>query len=704
MKGPFSCRFAWLLLATSLSCAFIGVDSLPVGFVDEGVGSGTEEATVGRFVPNPRKNGDPMLLVVTKDGSFFAFEDPDNSDKRILIGNITDIICTNGPRGILNMEPHPNFTENRAIFVWYTRFAQGCLEDAVLGPSNRLSRFVLDEETLQLKTNSEEVLLETPPSDYAVHDGGAMTIGKSDRMIYLAIGDGGTLKRGQQMDTLRGKMVRLELDGDVPTNNPYTTASGEKGVDCRSNKGRPPANATAGSICEEIFATGFRNPYRMGNDVNTIDKVLFAVGDVGNAKWEELSYGGTDYIGKNYGWDDKEGPCEKNSITSCPLPRANETDPFYYYQYSKDGAAVTGAVFVPDNTWPEKYKFMFVEYVEGKIMNLIPDDTVGCRTCTPPRPSFRNETFHTYTRILDISFGPFNGTKALYYISRRTAGQNIRRIRYVGGTNRPPQAVILVANRPFKVNESIDFVGSTSFDPEGDKLTYFWTFGDGRTSIKANKTISFRRIGTYQISLTVRDTIGFISEVSATISVGTPPNVAMPMPKSDFRVGEVLRLDARANSSGEILTGAQFLWEVQLVHGGHYHPFESPRTGNNFTIAPAPHPEDFMAATNSFLRIILTATDSNGLSTTLRRSVFPKKVLIDIDSNPRGLNILVSDFNVVTPTTIVAWENQNLTIDAADQGKFIFKSWNIGGARERTYLVPPASTTNPKVIATFTGS
>ena len=699
-------HFLWRLLVTTLSFAVIVVHPLPVGFIDEGVGVGTEEATVGKFVPNPRKNGKPMLIVVAKDGPFFVFEDPDTSDTRISIGNMEDIICTSGPRGILNIEPHPDFATNQYIYVWYTRIAPGCPEDAVLGPSNRLSRFTIDEITLELNINSEVVLLETSPSFYAIHDGGAMTIGHVDRLIYLAIGDGGSLKRGQEMNTLNGKMLRLTLNGDVPATNPYTTASGGKGVNCRDNKGRPPTNAPAGSVCEEIYAVGFRNPYRMGYDMNTVDRVRFAVGDVGNAIWEDLSYGGTDYIGKNYGWAINEGPCERNSITVCPLPTANDTDPFYYYQHDKDGGAVTGAVFVPSNIWPPEYKFMFVEYVEGKIMNLSADDSVGCRTCTPPRPSFRNETFHEYERILDISFGPYNGTKqAMYYISRRTEGQNIRRIRYVGGTNRRPQAIILGDQRTYLVNESIAFVGSSSFDPDGDKLKYSWTFGDGRTSVLVNNTITYRKLGTYRVELIVTDTIGLTSKASTTIVVGTPPTAKIVKPKkgTQFQVGEVFRLVAQATDSttGMPLNDTQLLWEVRLRHDGHYHPFLSQRTGNKFDLSPAPQPEDFIAATNSYLVLVLIATDSNGLSTTVRRNINPKKVLIDIDSNPPGLKVLVGDFNVVTPKTIVAWQNQNLKLEVEDQGSFVFDSWNIGGPRERTFLVPPVNTTNPRIVAVF---
>jgi hypothetical protein len=66
------------------------------------------------------------------------------------------------------------------------------------------------------------------------------------------------------------------------------------------------------------------------------------------------------------------------------------------------------------------------------------------------------------------------------------------------------------------------------------------------------------------------------------------------------------------------------------------------------------------------------------------------------------LKVLIGDFPVVTPATIIAWQNQNLKLDVEDQGAYAFQSWNIMGPRSRTYLVPPLNATaRPKIIARF---
>jgi PKD repeat protein len=690
----------FLILLIALHIA-VPVYTLPVGFVDEGV-SNINGPNKGCFVPNPRNNNQPMMIISTTEGIFYAIENPDTSDVRIIIGNMNHLLCTNGPRGVYSIVPHPDFITNRYIFVYYTRIIANCPADAVLGPSNRLSRFTINTTTLQLDLNTEKVLLETPPSPILLHDGGGMFIGH-DRLIYLTIGDGGNIRYSQNLRNLYGKLIRLDLNGNVPSSNPFSIASGGKGVPCRNNRGSPPTNASSDSICEEMYAYGFRNPFRLGVDVNSVDKVRFAVGDVGNSLWEEVSYGGTDYKGKNYGWSVYEGPCVLNSVTNCPIHPVGYTEPFYYYIHSPNGGAVTGSVFIPNNLWPSKYKYMFIEYIEGKIVNLIEDPSVECRLCVPPRPAFRNETFHQYTRMVDVFFGPYQNTQAMYYLSRGS-GLNVRRIRYIGGTNRPPKAFISLAKKTFLPNEAITFIGSNSTDPEGNALTYLWKLGDGRTSTRPNPIITYSLLGTYTIELSVTDTFGLTSKDFETIVVGTPPSAVLEMPisGSQFIVGQVLVLKGRGKDFRNVpLNSSQLFWEVNLRHANHQHPFMPFQSGNGLNVFPAPPPEDFMAANNSFLQVIFTTVDSNGLTRKIQSNIYPKKIYLDIVTEPSGLNVLVSDFNVVAPATITAWQNQHLKIDVEDQGSYVFNSWNIGGSRQRMYLVPPLNSTNPKIIARF---
>ena len=279
--------------------------AVPNGFVDEGVAD--INAITGAFAPNPRKNGKPMLLLSSKEGVVNVLEDPDNSDDFTLVADISSILCANGERGLQTILPHPNFQSNRYIFMYYSRKVANCPEDATTGPSNRLSRFTMSASTLKLDLASEVVLLETPPSPKRVHNGGAMAIG-NDGLLYITTGDAGTREPAYSQDlrNLYGKVLRLDVDGNVPDSNPYTKASGKTGVSCRKSKGRPPSGSPSNAVCEEIFASGLRNPFRISLDVNTKNKVLFTIQDVGASLWEEISYGGSDFKGTNYNWPGKK--------------------------------------------------------------------------------------------------------------------------------------------------------------------------------------------------------------------------------------------------------------------------------------------------------------------------------------------------------------------------------------------------------------
>ena len=384
------------------------------------------------------------------------------------------------------------------------------------------------------------------------------------------------------------------------------------------------------------------------------------------------------------------------------------TEPFYYYLHtaSAEGGAATGAVFVPDGLWPAKYKFMFIDFIFGGIYNLIDDQNRACRTCSPPIPALRNETFHRHTSMVDMFFGPYQNTQALYIVAR-SSGQNIRRIRYTGSSNRAPTAIASASKMNLNVDEIVVFEGSDSFDPDGDTLIFLWNFGDGRSSPEKNASLRYSQIGEFKVTLTVTDTKGQTSQTFLDIVVGTPPTAVMESPPigSEFIVGQVFRLNGSAmDFKGITIPASQIFWEVRQHHASHFHPFLDKRSGNNFDLYPAPEPEDFMAATSSFLEVIMYATDFSGVTTTISRNVQPKKVLIDIDSNPRGLSVLVDEFSVITPTTITSWQNHNLRLNVNDQGGNIFSKWSIGTSRKTTFTVPIASSTNPVVVAIFTSS
>jgi PKD repeat protein len=365
--------------------------------------------------------------------------------------------------------------------------------------------------------------------------------------------------------------------------------------------------------------------------------------------------------------------------------------PFYYYQHTKvtQGGAVTGAVFVPEGLWPAKYKYLFIDFIFGGIYNLIEDKANGCPQCIPPVPAFQNETFYTRTNMVDMFFGPYKNTKALYVISQ-TPGQNIRRIRYTGTSNQAPTAVISIEQTKVLRFEVLSFQGTNSFDPDGDNLTYAWNFGDGTTSTLPNPTKTYTAFGEYMVTLTVTDTLKQTSQTFVNIVVGTIPAAFMesPMKGQKFNVGQVIRLKGNATDSrGNPIPSNRIFWEVKLHHADHFHPFLDKRSGNDFDLFPAPAPEELAAAGNSYLEVIMSSVDPNGITRTIRRELGPRKIFVEIFSDPLGLEVLVNESPIVTPGTILTWQNQTIRLEVKNQSGYVFDSWNILGMQKRNYII-----------------
>ena len=610
---------------------------------------------------------------------------------------MTEFVCENGPRGIQTVVAHPDFLNFPYIYVYYTRYIKDCPTNAVTGPSNRLSRFTLNRNSLTINMSSEKVLVETPPSVNTIHDGGGLIIG-NDNNIYLGTGDGGDTDNAQDLRSLWGKLIRITLDDTTPPDNPYSKKGTNKGVPCRNNRGVPPNNAPADAVCEEIYGYGLRSPFRFSVDIHSKDEVRFNLCDVGGKVWEEVTLGGTQYKGLNYGWPEIEGPCSRGSVNDCPVPTGNGIDPYFYYEHDLSiGAAVVGALHVPNNLWPDEYKLILVEHSEGKLYNLIEDEKKGCRTCEPPRPAYRKDTLHSFPRIVDSFFGPYKNTQALYYVSREKTSFNVRRIYYTGSDNNVPLAVITGIKPQYDVNDLVTFKGEKSSDKDKDPLSFFWEFGDGGTSKSMNPTYKYRKRGSYEVTLTVTDSKKQTSLDTATIVVGERPDakIELPLEGTLFKVGDVLKLKGSAFdyvTNEPIDDPERYYWEVRQYHENHYHPFLDLKQGNNFNLFPAPAPEDLYAATNSYLWIRMTVYDSDGVFRQVSRVVNPLKLTLKVLSVPSGLNILLDGAELKTPTKVTTWHGQVVALEAPDQDNKVFTNWSFKANRKKNYLVKSDTT------------
>ena len=655
----------------------------PPGFQDSLVAT-VPQADAVAFTPDGR------MLITAKFGRISVFK-----NGALLPNPALDIrtrVCTEQERGMEGLAVDPDFRTNHHVFVYYTYNKYGTCARAAPpnGPVNRLSRFTLGDDD-RIDPASEVVLLDEIPNAGGYHAAGGVYVGK-DNFLYVTVGDGGcdwardggcggSNYAARDRNTLLGKVLRLTTTGGIPSDNPFR-GSGT----ARCNAGR----SAPGTICQETFAWGLRNPFRLGFDSNATG-TRFYIGDVGQETWEEIDEG---RAGADYGWNVREGHCATNSTTDCGPQPAGMTNPLYDYPHSSGCSAVTGGAFVPRGLWPPAYdgKYLFGDYVCGKIMTL-----------TDAGSGYTASDFATGVgAVTDMTFGPAPTGQALYYVvwSREDPAQNgVRRIQYVG--NRTPDAVAKANKEWGNAPLTVAFDGSGSADPDGDAITYDWNFGDGSAHASTAKpTHVFSAAGTYLVTLKVTDSKGASAVAGVRIDAGNNgplPAIESPSGSTRFRVGQLITLHGRAGDVEEgTLSAAALSWTVLLHHNTHVHPFLGPRTGNDVTFT-APPPEDLSAAATSYLEVRLTATDSKGLSTTVTRDLRPNTVALTFRTDPAGLKLMIDGAPISAEQTFTSWENYQFTVEAPLQtsgGKaWALASWSDGGAEKHTITTPTAPAT-----------
>jgi glucose/arabinose dehydrogenase len=669
--------------------------TLPSGFEDQLLAS-TDSPTALAFTPDGR------MLVATQPGQLRVYKNGTLLQTPAL--NISSKICSNSERGMLGVAVDPNFATNRYVYLYYTFKKHGVCPTGqptnANNPVNRVSRFVMSGDIVDPAT--EKVLIDNIPSPGSTHNGGDLKFGK-DGYLYVSVGDGGCDYMGdsgcsgandasRDRHVLLGKVLRITRYGGIPSTNPYTDASSAR---CNLTGRTDP-----GKDCQETFAWGLRNPFRMAFDPNATGTRFF-VNDVGQNAWEEVDTGKS---GADYAWNLCEGTHDNpDRAGSVDCTAAPYTPPVHEYSHSSTGCrSVTGGAFVPNGIWPASYdgSYLLGDYVCNKIFELTPNDGGGFT-----RTEFASGLGDGGP--IAMAFGPYGSSKALYYTTYANGGE-VRRIVYSAGANLSPTASVKTTSPNYgPIPLTVSFDGSASNDPDGNTpLTYLWNFGDG-TAPKETSTPTtshtYNTAGTYTAELKVRDARGALS-AAATVKVfpgNTPPEptIESPAPTKRFKVGEQITLRGSASDAQDgSLADSALSWEVRRWHNGdHWHPFVS-GTGNNLRFN-APPPEDLLSTgTGNHLEIRLTATDSKGLSKTITQDLQPNRVNVTFQSNPSGLSLQVNGTTFTAPRTFVSWEGYELNVNALSPQTlsaktYIFASWSDGKDQQHDIVTGVASST-----------
>ncbi|MFI1397061.1 lectin [Streptomyces sp. NPDC020681] len=533
------------------------------------------------------ETGEPMTMAVLPDRSVLHT----SRDGTL---RLTDAVGTTKVAGKLDVYAHdeeglqgigvdPGFASNRHVYLYYApKLATPATDapsdgtDADFAPFdgvNRLSRFVLKPDgTLDAAT--EKKILDVPANrGICCHVGGDIDFDK-DGNLYLSTGDDSNpfasdgytpiderpgrnpaydaQRSSGNTNDLRGKILRIKVAGD----GSYTVPGG--------NLFAPGTARTR----PEIYAMGFRNPFRMsvdkptgivyvgdyGPDAGTASATRGPAGQVefnritkaGNFGWPYCTGKNDAYVDYDFasGTSGAKFDCGAPQNTSprntglTDLPAAQPA----WIPY--DGGSVpefgTGsespmggpvyrydAASTSDVKFPEAYDGDFFAGEFGRRwIKRIEQGTDGAVQSINPVP-------WTGTQVMDLAFGPDGALYVLDYGTGYFSGdQNsaLYRIEHVTGGH-SPLAQASADRTSGQAPLSVAFSSAGSSDPDGDPLSYSWKFGDGATSTAANPSHSYTANGQYTATLTVSDTTGKSATASVQITVGnTAPSVRIELP------------------------------------------------------------------------------------------------------------------------------------------------------------------------------
>lgn len=261
---------------------------------------------------------DERIFVTERTGTLRVIEDGSLQNSPVLK---LDVGGAEG--GLLGLALDPNFEQNHHLYLYYTY-------SEFLSTYNRVSRFTESDNAL----SGELVLVDKIPGA-AIHDGGRIKFGP-DGKLYITTGDAANASLAQDLNSLAGKILRINSDGTIPDDNPFANSP--------------------------VYSYGHRNP--QGLDWDPLTKILVATehgpsGEMGFAR-DEINI---IYPGKNYGWPEITG---------------DEQDPRYVspiFQTGNVAWAPSGAAFYDGNKIPNLNGKFLVANLRGTHLHVFEIDT-----------------------------------------------------------------------------------------------------------------------------------------------------------------------------------------------------------------------------------------------------------------------------------------------------------------------------------------
>lgn len=306
------------------------------------------------YLEDPATPG--TFLAVSQTGLIRVVQDGLVRDAPFL--DLRDDISSGGERGLLGLAFPPDAAASGRLFVNFTnRAGHTVIARFSRRPDDRLR--VARETRFDLDWGDGRRLVEQPFSN---HNGGHLAFGP-DGHLYIGLGDGGSANDprnlAQSPMSLLGKMLRVDVavpDDDprgyvVPADNPFV--------------GR-------GDVRAEIWALGYRNPWRYGfDDVGEGATGALVVADVGQGAREEVDYEPAGAGGRNYGWRLREGTIATPGVPPAPVDFGPLVEPVHDYGRG-DGQSITGGYVYRGTRLPRAYRgrYFFADFVSGRVWSL----------------------------------------------------------------------------------------------------------------------------------------------------------------------------------------------------------------------------------------------------------------------------------------------------------------------------------------------
>lgn len=626
--------------------------ALPPGFERSLVASGLIEPTGLVCAPDGR------IFVAQRGGAILAARTTTTSVTTLLQLNVN---LEFGERGLDGIALDPRFPQNGFVYVFYT----------TTEPRDRVSRFTVQGDTIA--ASSEVVLWQHPATSSQIHHGGALAFGL-DGKLYIAVGDQDNSANAPLLSTPSGKILRLNKDGSIPSDNPFL--------------------ATPGAL-PEIWARGLRNPFRMTFDPTRGTLWIGDVGGNGDTSWEEIERG---VAGADYGWPTQEGPVcySGNCATITPATYQYRHDDPAFAVGLHGGSVIAGAVY-RGTQFPAEYRgnLFIADYANRWIRRLV-FDAAGHVIADPvflPGPEAGP--------VVGLSVG---SDGALYYVAYGVPwlppaeASRLYRIAYTGSANQAPLAVASASKTNGLPPLRVQFKGSASSDPDQGPgaLTYHWDFGDGAMSSEADPAHTYASAGVYDAVLIVSDGASSTQAVAVRITCGNAPVgvITSPIDGSQYVAGQTITFAATATDVEDgALPDRAFSWQVLLMHSAHTHPFFGPvnsgHTGT-FTIPVSGH-----GPSDTHYDVILRVHDSNGLEHVSTVSIYPTPTPVTFETTPTAIPLTIDGQPETTPLSIsslVGFQHVAVAPPTYVMGTqtLVFWRWTNGATTNTTTWTAPA--------------